>query len=292
MDDNLRIKLNNFKDSENNHFHLKLLLKPTKDITNIPIEIHFSKVRNNKQKIKGFVVILKDFIQEVRNRIQKETFIDIISRDLKTPIKANIKLLELVLRGKYGVINSELKIVFEELLRSFKYMKYMSDNLIIKYNSEFEGYELKKRKYSIVKLIKEKCQKLMKILERKNQTVELIVHNEIPEIYMDIEEINKVFKNILISASNDTSENSKITIKISSDNDSVYVSVSQGIYSMKEKILDNLFEEYANYSNKFKKAGYNLELLNCRKIIEAHGGNFTEGDIGKTGKTITFSLPF
>lgn len=291
LNEDFRIKLNNFKTSENNHLFIKMLLISTKHDANTPIDIHFCKIKNSKDKIKGYVVILKDVLQEIRNRIQKETFIDIITHDLKNPMRANIQILELILNNKYGKVDGKLKIVLDELLNSCKFMKYMADNLIIKYKNEFDVFELHKQKYSIIKLIKDKCANINKILDRKNQTVEIIINSEIPDVFIDIDEMKKVIRNLIINASNESRENSKIIIKIDCDYKNVFVSILDWGYSSNKAVLDNLFDEYIACSNKFRKIGFSLEMFNCRKIIEAHGGSISAQNSNINGKNITFSLP-
>lgn len=291
LNDDFRFKLNNFKSSDKTHMYMKLLLTGSKELGAMPVDIHFCKIKNDKDRVKGYIIILQDVVQEVRNRIQKETFVDIISHDLKNPMRANIQILELVLGNKFGYLNKELRSVLDELLNSCKFMKYMADNLIIKYKNEFEACELNKKRYSIVKLIKDKCQNIMNVLERKNQTVEMIINAKIPDVFIDKEEMDKVIRNLLINASNESRENSKIIIKVDYDNEKVIVSMMNYGYSSNKFVLDNLFDEYISCSNKFRKIGFSLELFNCRKVIEAHGGSISAQNLSTGGKNITFSLP-
>lgn len=291
LNDNIKIKIDNFRVSENTHLFMKLLLTNNKLFENMPVDIHFCKIKNNRNKLKGYIIIIQDIVQEIRNKIQKETFIDIISHDLKNPMRANIQILELILKNKFGYINKDLQTVLEELLNSFKFMKYMADNLVIKYQNEFDIHELNKKRYSIIKLIKDKCNKIMNVLDRKKQTIELIVNSKIPDVYIDKEEMEKVIKNLIINASNESRENSKIIIKIEADCENVFVSMHDYGYSSNDAILDNLFDEYISCSNKFRKIGFSLELYNCRKVIEAHGGSIKAENISKNSKAITFSIP-
>ena len=169
LNENIRINIENFKNSDKNHLCLKMILNDNKNIQNLPVDLHITKIRGKKNKIKGYSVIIQDITQEVKNKIQKETFIDIISHDLKNPMRANIQILELILNNKFGKVEARLKTVLEELLNSCKFMTYMADNLLIKYRNEIDLYELQKEEYSIVDLVKERSNKLMKILDKKNQ---------------------------------------------------------------------------------------------------------------------------
>ena len=220
-----------------------------------------------------------------------ESFVDIISHDLKNPMRANIQILELILKNRFGKVENNLKVVLDELLNSCKFMNYMADNLLIKYKNEFDLYELQKQECSIVNLIKDRCNKLMNFLNRKKQSVELIVNGDLPKVNIDVDEMAKVISNLIINASEQSVENSKIVIQIENQKGSINVSFIDYGYPQKSEILNGIFEEYITTTNKFRKVGFGLELYNCRKIIEAHNGRISAKNESNTGNIITFSLP-
>lgn len=289
--DNIRINIENFKYSANNHLCLKLVCSDNGVLNNMPIDLHICKIKNKKNKLQGYSAIIQDISQEVRNRIQKETFIDIISHDLKNPMRANIQILELIMKNKFGKVEDNLRVVLDELLNSCKFMNYMADNLLIKYKNEFDLYELQKQKYSIVNLIKDRCNNLTHFLDRKKQTIELIVKGNLPDVIIDVDEMSKVVSNLIINASEQSVENSKIKIEVENNKKNVNVSIIDFGYPKKPEILNGIFEEYITCSNKFRKVGFGLELYNCRKIIEAHNGNISARNDSNTGTSITFTLP-
>ncbi len=290
LNENIKITIENFKNSNNNHIFLKLLFNDNKNNQNIPMDVHICKIRNKKNKLTGFYIIIQDISQEIQNKIQKETFIDILSHDLKTPIRANIQILELILNNKFGGLETNIKTILSEVLNSTKFLNYMTDNLLIKYKNEFNMNELQKEKCSVVKLIKEKCGKLSEITEKKQQSIEFIVEGDIEEIEIDKNEIGKVVNNLILNASQQSSINSIITVKIENNQNMINVSITDSGYKETKEKLDEIFEEYLACSNKFRKVGFSLELYNCRKIIEAHNGTISAKNNIK-GTQITFSLP-
>lgn len=291
MNENIEENIENFKNSDKNHIFLKLILCDNAVLQNIPVDLHICKIRNKENKLIGFSVIIQDISQEVRNKILKESFVDIISHDLKNPMRANIQILELILKNRFGKVENNLKVVLDELLNSCKFMNYMADNLLIKYKNEFDLYELQKQECSIVNLIKDRCNKLMNFLNRKKQSVELIVNGDLPKVNIDVDEMAKVISNLIINASEQSVENSKIVIQIENQKGSINVSFIDYGYPQKSEILNGIFEEYITTTNKFRKVGFGLELYNCRKIIEAHNGRISAKNESNTGNIITFSLP-
>ena len=288
---NLVINFENFKNSSKNHFYVKLIFNDKNNFSAIPMDVHICKIKNKSGQLKGYSVIVQDITQEIKNKIQKETFIDILTHDLKNPIRANIQVLELILKNRFGVLEIKLKNVLDELLNSCRFMNYMTDNLLIKYKNEFNLYELQKQRYSIVNLVKEKCLGLSGVLDKKNQTVEFIVKGRIKYTEIDVDEIGKVINNLIINASEQSCNNSKIIIQIENQDDEVKVSFIDFGYPRRDEYLGDIFEEFIMCSNKFRKIGYSLELYNCRKIIEAHNGVIRAQNRDNKGTAITFSLP-
>lgn len=289
--ENFKSNIQNFKLSDKKHMYIKMIFNNDGNFSNIPVDFHICKIKTKKGKLKGFAIIIQDITQEVRNRIQKETFIDIISHDLRNPIRANIRVLDLVLKNKFGKIDENTRTVLDELLNSCKFMDYMAENLLVKYKNEFNMYELNKQQYSIVKLIKDKCNSLLNILERKKQTIEFIVNGDSNDVNIDVDEIGKVINNLIINASEQSSENSKIVVQIDNNKENVNVSVIDYGHTRNNSEVNDIFEEYFMCSNRFRKIGFGLEFYNCKRIIEAHNGNIFAENVENKGTSITFSLP-
>ncbi len=289
--ENFKNIIKNFNISEKNHIYIKMIFNEEGNFNNIPVDVHICKIKNKDKILKGFVIIIQDITEEIRNRIQRETFIDIISHDLRNPIRANIQVLELILNNKFGELENNLKVILDELLGSCRFINYMAENLLIKYKNEFNMYELNKQNYSIIKLIKDKCNSLLSMLNRKNQTIEFVVSGKINDISMDVSAIGNVVNNLIVNASEQSCENSKIIIQVEKNKNNVKVSfIDTGNISNISNPND-IFEEYFMCSNRFRKIGFGLEFYNCRKIIEAHNGSIIAKNVKNKGNAIIFSLP-
>ena len=269
---------------------IKMIFNDDKNLNNIPVDVHICKLFDKNNNLYGFIILIQDITEELRNKIQRETFIDIISHDLRNPMRANIQILELVLKNKFGYIENNLKVVIEELLNSCRYMNYMAENLVIKYKNEINISELLKEQYSIVKLIKDKCIKLNSITEKKHQTIELSIKDNIKDVSIDIDLIGKIINNIIINASEQSKEYSKIFINVENNKNNVEIYF---IYNSgkNKKITEDVFDEYINCSNRFRKIGFGLEFYNCKKIIEAHNGIIIAENGSSTNTKIKITLP-
>lgn len=289
---NLNNHFSKFKNSDKNHIFFKLTFNDeNNNFTNVPLNVHICKIKNNIDKLKGYTIIIQDITQELKNNLQKQTMLDVLMHDLKNPLRANIQATELLLNNKFGNINNNVRFVLEELLNSNKFINYMTDNLIIKYKNEYSEQEISKEKRSLIDLIKQRCNNLLGFFDRKKQYIELIVEDKIPMIYFDFEAIEKVINNLLINASEQSIDNSKIVIHIKKIDNYIYVSfINNGHFETRES-LNKIFDEYITCTNKFRKIGFGLELFNCKKIIEAHQGKIWADNELNKGTSITFCLP-
>ena len=290
MNKNIKSTVENFKNSDKKHIFLKLIVS-VDGAGDFPINVHITKLCDKQNCVKGFCVFIQDITQEIKAKIQKETFIDIISHDLRTPMRANIQVLELIMQGKFGKLDESVKPILDELLSSCRFMNYMAENLLIKYKNEFSSASINTQKYSMINLVKAVCGKLNYILERKKQNVELVVQGKIPDADIDTEKIGKVINNLIINASEQSKESSSIMIQIANKDDNIEVSFTDNGYPKKDENIMSIFDEYINCSNKFRKIGFGLEMYNCKKIIEAHKGSIRAENMDSKRMSVIFSLP-
>ena len=98
---------------------------------------------------------------------QRETFVASLSHDLKNPTIAQIRAIELILKGKFGQILPEQREIMEMLLDSCKYMNAMLCSILTTYRCEKGKIELKIEKATIRDLAEE-CVNEMIFLATEN----------------------------------------------------------------------------------------------------------------------------
>lgn len=285
-----KTNIKNFSKSDKSHLFVKMIFNNDGNFSNLPVDVHICKIKDKKNILKGFVIIIQDITNEINNKIQRETFIDILSHDLRNPLRANVQVLEMILKNKFGHIDNKLKVMLNELLDSCKFMNYMAENLVTKYKNEFSMYELLKEPYSMVKLVKDRYNALSSMLEKKKQSLELIVNGDIENVNIDVDSMEKVINSLIVCASEQKSDGATIRIKI----ENIKECVETTFFDCGVKLNRNndIFEEYLTCSNRFRKVGFGLELYNCRRIIEAHNGMITCKNSIKGGMKIKIKLPW
>ncbi len=112
---------------------------------------------------------------------------------------------------------------------------------------------------------------------------------QIPEIYCYPGQLNQVFMNLLINASQAIEDKGTIKIETSSDDANVYVKISDTGRGIPSERLESIFDP--NFSTKSSRVGMSLGLSTSYNIVHNHGGDIkVESQVG-VGTTFTITLP-
>ncbi|HSA07562.1 MAG TPA: response regulator [Candidatus Gastranaerophilales bacterium] len=256
------------------------------------IEANCSRIPTLSEKEEGgYVMILRDITAKKEIEAQKETFVATLTHDLKTPVRAQITALELVLKGKFGEINKNQNEILSETLNSNKYMFSMLDNLLSTYKYENGNIIIKKQDTNINELIKSCYSELKHLIEEKKHVIDFKFEHETLNAFIDPLEIKRVILNLISNAINYTDERGKIIISTKKEKGNTVVSFIDNGKGMSEAEQALLFSKFTSYSKKFRQVGTGLGLYLSKQIIETHGGEiFVKSEEGK-GSCFTFHIP-
>ncbi|MDD3014855.1 MAG: ATP-binding protein, partial [Candidatus Gastranaerophilales bacterium] len=254
-------------------------------------QINYSKIFENESEAEGYVLVLRDITEHKEIEKQKETFVATLTHDLKTPIRAEIMAMELLLKGNFGRLTEEQTDIIRDTLYSSKYMFSMVDNLLTTYRYENGNISLNLEDIDIINLIKSCYNELKYLIEDKNQIIlfEFMENNII--ISADIMELKRVIINLLFNAATYTQEYGKIVIKSEIKYNEVQISFIDNGKGISEQDMSMLFNKYTSHAKKFRQVGTGLGLYLSKQIVEAHGGSITIESQENKGSKFTFSLP-
>lgn len=223
---------------------------------------------------------------------QREKFVATLTHDLKTPIKAEYRIFELLLDGRFGPVTEEQCAVIQEMLRSNRFMYQMVDNLLTAFKFESGHMILRMELIDVNELIASTVNlDLIGLAQEKNQELTLHLDPNVPNIPIDALEIKRVIYNLVQNAINYTPKNGKIQISTGLNNDSIHIEVSDTGPGIEQTIQKTLFEPYSSMAKRYRHIGTGLGLYISKKIIEAHQGKLSvESQLGK-GSTFLFTLP-
>ena len=114
-------------------------------------------------------------------------------------------------------------------------------------------------------------------------------YGEIPEILCYPNELNQIFMNLLLNASQAIGDTGEITIRTFQKDNSVYVAIKDTGVGIPEDHFEQVFDP--GFTTKGVGVGTGLGLSLCYQIVQNHKGEIkAESEVGK-GSTFTVRVP-
>lgn len=265
-------------------------------------------VKTKKNEYIGTATVVHDITLEKELDELKMSFFHAITHDLKTPITAISGYLDILRMEKIALLTAEQKRILNIMKVSTQKLKDLVQNILDVAKIEAgKPLILDKKKFSLKTMILQLVELFKPELETFNLKMELNIAQDIPEVFADEKQIERVVSNLISNAVKFTSPGGKITIdaKVESGKSEVgsktipysllptpciLVSVSDTGSGIPQEYLDKIFDKFQQVKGTEKK-GTGLGLTITRHIIETHGGNIkVESELNKGSKFI-FEIP-
>lgn len=257
------------------------------------LNIHCGHIYGTGKALKGYVVVIRDVTQDKAIEQHKETFVATLTHDLKTPIRAEQRVLELLLAGDFGTLQDEQRNVVDEILHSNRYMGRLVDNLLMTYMAEEGKLEIKPDWVNLHSLLEEAIlPPITTLAKQKSQEVLIALDSDLPRVYADGLALQRVIFNLLQNAVTYTPEQGKIWIRAQRlPYDKIQIQIEDSGPGIPEAQQAHLFERYYSMARQFHSVGVGLGLYLSRYIVEAHGGSIEVSSQEGKGACFNVLLP-
>ncbi|ELR98114.1 hybrid sensor histidine kinase/response regulator [Gloeocapsa sp. PCC 73106] len=216
---------------------------------------------------------------------QRDNFVSCLTHDLRTPLVAMDRMLQLLKQGTFGVVSPEMKEAFKAMMNNNKNLLQMLNNLLDVHCYDLGHKNLSFIAFDLQELLTEIIQELLCLAEEKGLNLELNCCENLPEIKGDRLELRRVFMNLISNAIKFT-DTGEVIVRCFVKDDYVRLLIVEvqdtGIGMSPETQLE-IFQRFRQGNH--KRSGQGLGLYLCQKIIEAH-----EATINVTSKLNQGSL--
>jgi signal transduction histidine kinase len=254
-----------------------------------------------KDKLARLAPAISRELQEAKQREAKrqaeqelENFIASLTHDLRTPILAELRILELLTSGSFGQLTPEMREVIQELVRSNHFKQLMVNNILYEYKYKQRKAHLELLPVDMAAFISRYVHSIavQSMLELKNLKIEVESIDTLSNVMMDEHEILRVLNNILKNAVHYSNRESTIIISILQSGKFVRVNIQNKGPGIDPAIEPYLFMPYTTTTaKKYHQVGLGLGLYLSKRIVVAHKGRI--GYESKPGEftVIYFELP-
>lgn len=232
---------------------------------------------NTYGEIKGVIIFIKniDIIKNVQK--QRDNYIATLSHDLKTPTLAQIRTLELFLKGSVGPLNKEQLELVKLMLDSSHYMYSMVETLVYTYKYENGEVILTYEDFNLLHLIEETIKELDELIKHSKVNIKIESKVEEPIINADKSQLKRVIENLISNGVSYGYKNTTLTILINEVRENnipkICVKFINNSPYMNPETINNIFKKYVSHADKFNRVGAGLGLYLFKQIIDAHKGN-------------------
>ena len=203
--------------------------------------------------------------KESEIQAQKDNFIATLTHDLKTPVRADIMSLELLLKGKFGELSAQQTEILSEMLNSNKFMMNMLDTLLAKYKYENGGVELLKSDFELNKFVQEVARELKCLFEEKQIRCEFDFGEKDITIHADKIELKRALSNLLSNAIKFNKRKGIVKISTVKEENKIKIIVQDNGIGMCKDKMEHIFDKYVSYAKRFRQLGTGLGLYVAKK---------------------------
>ena len=228
---------------------------------------------------------------EKKLQTQRETFVASLGHDLKNPTIAQIRSLELLLKGSFGKISEEQEELLQMVLDSCRYMNGMLSSLLATYRDYGGTVKLNFEDFALSELVSECVSEMIYVA--KDKGINILINNNFAtqKVKADRVQIKRVIMNLLSNGIKYAFTNTDLILNIyQSDKNAHFEFINKSPYIPKEK-QNAIFSQYVSYASAHNELGIGLGLYASKKIIEAHNGTiFVESNTNEQNK-FGFRIP-
>ena len=243
-------------------------------------------------EVTGIITLANNIDAEKQLQAQRESFVASVGHDLKNPTIAQIRSLELLLKGNFGVLNCEQKELLEMVLDSCRYMNGMLSSLLVTYRNYGGVIKLSFEDFSLSDLVSECVSEMVYVAKDKGINIYLNSKAEFDLIQADRIQIKRVVMNLLSNGIKYAFKDSLLTLSIYQDKNNLCFEFENNSPYIPPEKQKTLFAQYVSYAAAYNELGIGLGLYASQKIIEGHCGHLFVKSYKDNRNIFGFKLPY
>ena len=255
------------------------------------VNILFAPFQDENDRPGGVIALIQDITEHVRLDNMRKEFVADVSHELKTPITSIMGYADTLLEGEYDkeTQNRFLNVIASEARRM---AQLVTDLLTL---SRYDSKKIKKEEteFDLGDLVK-KCQDKLAIeIKKKNHTVNCFVTADVPPVYADKYDIERVVLNILTNSIKYTKDGGEIKIYVGFVYNDAYIKIFDNGIGIPEEDLSRIFERFyrVDKARTREMGGSGLGLAIAKEILDKNGGSIDIKSVVGQGTEVVVRIP-
>jgi len=251
----------------------------------------FAPFRSENDRPAGVISVLQDITEHVKLDNMRKEFIADVSHELKTPITSIMGYADTLLEGEYDkeVQQKFLNVIASEARRMAK----LVTDLLTLSRYDNNKNQLQKEQFDLGELVK-KCQDKLAIeIKKKGHDVNCFVTADVPPVYADKGDVERVVLNILSNSIKYTPDKGKISIYVGFVYNDAYIKILDNGIGIPEEDLSKIFERFyrVDKARTREMGGTGLGLSIAKDLLDKNGGSIDIKSIVGEGTEVVIKVP-
>ncbi len=248
-------------------------------------------------RVRSLLRLKHSIDEQQRLSQQREDFVSRLTHDLRTPLVASDRTLNLLLDEALGPVTPEMHEIMAAMVQSNKNLLQMVNTLLEVYRHDAGSKALTFSPVNLPELVQEVLQELMPLAQAQNLTLQMLSDADTAQLIVlgDRLELRRVLTNLIGNALKFTDAGS-VTLRVAPRAPTadeprrlLCVTVEDTGAGISPDDQITLFERFRQGNH--KRAGSGLGLYLSHRIIEAHQGRLeVKSELGQ-GSCFTICLP-
>ena len=255
------------------------------------VKVLFAPFRDEDDRPAGVIAVIQDITEHVKlDNMQKELVAD-VSHELKTPITSIMGYADTLLEGGY---DEETQSKFLNVIASeSRRMARLVTDLLTLSRYDSNDKDSQKESFDLGDLVKQCQEKLAIETKKKNHIVDCFVTADVPPVYANKDDIERVVLNIMTNSIKYTHENGEIKIYVGFVYNDAYIKIIDNGIGIPEEDLTRIFERFyrVDKARSREMGGTGLGLSIAKEILDKNGGSIDiKSEVGK-GTEVVIKIP-
>jgi NtrC-family two-component system sensor histidine kinase KinB len=236
--------------------------------------------------------ILRDITERKNLDNLRNDLVSMIYHDLRSPLANIVSSLDVLESLTPEEADPAQKSLLDIAIRSTERIQRLTNSLLDIRRLE-AGQPIGSRQIvSPTHLIHEAVETVQPIVDNKKQAISLGIPDDLPEVWVDPDMIQRVLTNLLENAVKFTPPGSKIYVGARSDRKDVFIWVQDTGPGIPSNQHARIFDKFTRLHGKDGPKGLGLGLAYCRLAVEAHGGRIWVENGPDIGAVFKFTIPY
>ncbi|WP_156291435.1 two-component system histidine kinase PnpS [Oceanobacillus salinisoli] len=248
-------------------------------------------VFNEKNRLKGAVLVIHDITEMKKLELMRRDFVANVSHELRTPITSIRGFAETLLEDDLNNKEAEkefIKIIYNESDR----MQLLIEDLLTLSRLEQENFQLVLNKIEVNDLLKDIIPSFQIKAKEKELDFTHSIENNL-HFKADKEKVKQIIINLLDNAMNYTPDKGKVFLSVTSTEEYVHIKVSDTGMGIEKNDLPRIFERFyrVDKARSRNTGGTGLGLAIVKHIVDVHDGKIEMDSEVNKGTNVHVYLP-